>query len=158
MYIIHGNYVITLELSIMYTFNFYCKRKIRTFPTPIVHMVHSLIMMRNYRTTECGWLMLLAFYSLGYVLYFPARETTSSFSWICINASMNCPPVLNHYEFRRQEVFRFCKHVTPEVGKTMSYLPKSWCDGDFPDPGVQKQVQLNLHGLQSERGQTGVVA
>lgn len=26
MYITHGNYVITLELSIMYTFNFYCKK------------------------------------------------------------------------------------------------------------------------------------
>lgn len=142
MYIIHGNYVITLELSIMYTFNFYCKRKIRTFPTPIVHMVHSLIMMRNYRTTECGWLMLLAFYSLGYVLYFPARETTSSFSWICINASMNCPPVLNHYEFRRQEVFRFYKHVAPEVGKAMSYLPSHGVMVTF-----QTQVYRNKSSL-----------
>lgn len=55
-------------------------------------------------------------------------------------------------------MFRFYKHVAPKVGKAMSYLPKSWCDGDFPDTGVQKQVQLNLLGLQSERGQRGVVA
>lgn len=63
----------------MYSFNFQYK-KIRIIPTSVFYMLCILIRMRNYKKMKGVGGVLLDFHSLGYVVYIPERETTSSFS------------------------------------------------------------------------------